>query len=153
MKWMCGFIFAASATMLSMPGCEHPTTNTMPSAVLMANDNSFNSFVPGASDTSAINVMPGTSSVVLSVSPRKRRKGTKSVRNPDREIPVSVSATFFSSDLDVHAAKRRGRATHPTNESGGEMTRATKSQLPSNHLDVELWATKEQVARCTQTPF
>jgi len=48
-------------------GCEQATTNTMPSAVLMANDNSFNSFVPDASDTRAINVMPGTSSVVLSI--------------------------------------------------------------------------------------
>jgi len=35
-------------------GCAQPTTSTMPSAVLMASDSSFNSLVPGASDIKAI---------------------------------------------------------------------------------------------------
>ena len=40
----------------------------MPSGVSMARDSSLSSLVPGASDTSAINVMPGAISVVFSTS-------------------------------------------------------------------------------------
>ena len=55
-------------TMLSMPGCEQPTTSTMPSGVSMASESSRSSSVPGLSDTSAIRCMPGAICVVLSIS-------------------------------------------------------------------------------------
>src|ERR1022692_2280519 len=58
---------AAASTIFSIPGCEQPTTNTMPSEVFTARDSSLSSFVPGASDTNAIRVMPGAISVVLSI--------------------------------------------------------------------------------------
>ncbi len=54
-----GTIAAVASMIFSIPGCEQPTTSTAPFGVLMASDNSFNSLVPGASDTSAINVTPG----------------------------------------------------------------------------------------------
>ena len=59
---------AAASTILSIPGCEQPTTSTTPSGVLMASESSLSSRVPGASDTRAIRVMPGRISVVLSMS-------------------------------------------------------------------------------------
>ncbi len=49
-----GLIVLAAATILSMPGCEQPTTITMPSGVLIAGDNSRNSSVPGLSETNAM---------------------------------------------------------------------------------------------------
>src|SRR5437016_6290009 len=58
---------AAASTILSIPGCEQPTTSTTPSGVLIARDSSLSSFVPGVSDTNAISVIPGTISVVLSI--------------------------------------------------------------------------------------
>src|SRR3954467_7931158 len=57
-KWILGFIVAAASTILSIPGCEQPTTSTTPSGVLMASANSLSSRVPGASETRAIRVMP-----------------------------------------------------------------------------------------------
>ncbi len=45
---------ARRCTIFSMPGCEQPTTITMPSGVLIASDNSRNSSVPGLSDTNAM---------------------------------------------------------------------------------------------------
>src|SRR5215475_13238243 len=38
---------AAASTIFSIPGCEQPTTSTMPSEVLTASDNSLSSLVPG----------------------------------------------------------------------------------------------------------
>src|SRR5205823_14344995 len=66
-RWVLGLMAAAASTILSIPGCEQPTTSTMPSGVLTASDNSLSSLVPGASDTSAISVMPGATSVVFSI--------------------------------------------------------------------------------------
>ena len=67
-KWILGFTVAAASTILSIPGCEQPTTSTTPSGVLMASDNYLSSRVPGASETRAISVIPETISVVLSMS-------------------------------------------------------------------------------------
>ncbi len=68
MKWMRGLIALADSTILSIPGCEHPTTMTMPSGVLKASDSSRSSSVPGLSETSVIRWMPGAISVFLSMS-------------------------------------------------------------------------------------
>src|SRR5260370_37013033 len=54
MKWMRGLIALADSTILSIPGCEHPTTMTMPSGVLKASDSSRSSSVPGLSETSVM---------------------------------------------------------------------------------------------------
>src|SRR6476620_10004810 len=54
-KWILGFMVAAASTILSIPGCEQPTTSTSPSGVLTASDSSLSSRVPGTSDTRAIN--------------------------------------------------------------------------------------------------
>src|SRR5271165_3409187 len=48
-----------------MPGCEQPTTITMPSGVLMASDSSCNSSVPGLSETSAIRWISGVISLEI----------------------------------------------------------------------------------------
>src|SRR3954471_18220426 len=37
-KWILGFMVAAASTILSIPGCEQPTTRTTPSGVLMASE-------------------------------------------------------------------------------------------------------------------
>jgi len=58
-------IFAAASTILSMPGCEHATTTTIPSGVLSASDSSRSSSVPGLSETNAIRWMPGCDLDVL----------------------------------------------------------------------------------------
>src|SRR5262245_25368643 len=34
-KWILGLMVAAASTILSIPGCEQPTTSTIPSGVLM----------------------------------------------------------------------------------------------------------------------
>ena len=47
-------IALAASTIFSMPGCEQPTTMTMPSGVSRASESSRNSSVPGLSETSAI---------------------------------------------------------------------------------------------------
>src|SRR5215204_2702039 len=47
-EWILGLMAAAASTILSIPGCEQPTTSTTPSDVLMASDNSLSSLVPGA---------------------------------------------------------------------------------------------------------
>src|ERR1700722_1685950 len=48
MTLMRGLMAVAAATMLSMPGCEKPTTIAMPSVVLMASDSSRSSATPEA---------------------------------------------------------------------------------------------------------
>ena len=68
MKWMRGLIALADSTILSIPGCEQPTTMTMPSDVLKARDSSRSSSVPGLSETSVIRWMLGAISVFLSMS-------------------------------------------------------------------------------------
>src|SRR6266404_2040252 len=50
---------------LSTPGCEHPTTTASPSGVLIANDSSFMSRVPGFSDIVVNTKKPGKISVVF----------------------------------------------------------------------------------------
>ena len=67
MKWMRGLIAAAASTILSMPGCEQPTTRTTPLGVSIASDSSRNSSVVGLSETSAIRWIPGAISVVFSI--------------------------------------------------------------------------------------
>src|SRR5881628_79063 len=66
-KWMRGLIAMAVSTILSMPGCEQPTTITVPSGALMASESSRSSRVPGLSETSEIRWTPGTISVFLSI--------------------------------------------------------------------------------------
>ena len=72
-KWMRGLIAIAASTILSMPGCEQPTSRTMPSGVSIASDNSRSSSVVGLSETSAIRWMPGAISVVFSINSKLAR--------------------------------------------------------------------------------